>query len=497
MIYDIEKNLENIVSEISQKNSDFKVLTKVKNEIHLLPLWLEHMKSMGFKEKDIVIFDNYSDNEEFINILNDCSDKITVIRHSYNMDAVHVPSLLQDIYMAVCNSSDFFTFIDVDEFIYKFQLDTKDISIPSKQEMVEKLLALKDFDCFSLPWVQVNDMDFSSIGKIYKMFDFGKVIVNSKNFLEKFQTIDTSGTIMHLRHIAFFYRELKIYPRFTEFFVLHNKFISPERVLDINKRKIDLKLNLLGLSKSFDEIIENKSDILDQLKKEDFRTCWFLSYNLEEIELAEKIIKGQKAPSNDKKLSDEEVENLENFMNFDFYGNLPNISYSEYFYLVEKLSETKKCLIYGDGCIVPLAIKLGVRDIIVSLDKFEYYKYLSELSDKLLKSHVYSNARVYINYNDNDYLLWPWYEMSKHQIDTDLVFINGEKGLQSLITSILLAKTGTTIILKKDDLSEFHYIFKIQKYIEDFYAIDNFLIFEKKKIKEEALTKLLFKFYNI
>lgn len=491
MIYDIEKNLPDIVSEIEKRCSEFKILTKVKNESALLPLWLEHLKSMEFENKDIIIFDNDSDDEEFIKILTEISSEITVVRHSYNMDAIHVPAFLPGIYKAICNSSEFFCFIDVDEFIYKFDIENKKISPTSKKEILERLVSLREFDCFSLPWVQVYNTNFAEQSDLYKIFDFGKVIVNSKNFLEKFENIKSDGTIMHMRHIPFFYKELRPYPKFTEFFILHNKFLAPGRVIETNKRKIKLKLNSIGYKKSVEDIVKDKENTLNSIEKIDYRTFWFISYNLKEIEFAENVLEGKVSFPDKKHLSEEEAKNLETLMRIDFYRDFPDLTYSEYFFLVEMLSKSEVYLEYGTGSTIPLAAKLGNKNLILSSNND-----LPELEKKLEYLSAYLNFKFLVNVAENikDYLLFPWKSVAECGVDPDLIFIDSKNGLEALLVSLLFAKDGSTIILNGTDLLTNLYFHKLEKAIKQDYKVDRFCVFRKDRLtREDIIKKMLIK----
>jgi len=124
LIYDMDKNREVVVSKIKESKTQFKICTKVRDEVEFLPVWLSHLQECGFSLDEIIIFDNNSTEREVFEFYSSLPDDVLIVKFSGEMNQVHNTGMFYDIYEALCESSEYFCFIDADEFLYK--IDTEE-----------------------------------------------------------------------------------------------------------------------------------------------------------------------------------------------------------------------------------------------------------------------------------------------------------------------------------------------------------------------------------
>lgn len=93
-LYEWDKDRTYILRKIAETYGDFKICIKVKNEKELLPDLLSHLLRAGFSSEEIIIFDNTSDDREFLEYLDKISERFLVVKYSGDHNSVHEKSLV-------------------------------------------------------------------------------------------------------------------------------------------------------------------------------------------------------------------------------------------------------------------------------------------------------------------------------------------------------------------------------------------------------------------
>ncbi len=105
---------EEVCRKIQREHSDFKIVTKTKNERHLLSSWIEHHSGLvGLK--NLIIFDNCSTDKDVLALLEEVSDEAVVVKFSGFHNRIHRSAEFSKLYAALSCSSEYFCLIDSDE----------------------------------------------------------------------------------------------------------------------------------------------------------------------------------------------------------------------------------------------------------------------------------------------------------------------------------------------------------------------------------------------
>ena len=110
-----------LCERISGAPAVLKILLKTKNDPILLDRWIEHHARI-VAPQNILIFDNMSDDPEVLAIYARHPD-VLVIRFTGFHNNVHRVGLFGDLYASLRDSSQFFVFLDTDEFLTLFDGD--------------------------------------------------------------------------------------------------------------------------------------------------------------------------------------------------------------------------------------------------------------------------------------------------------------------------------------------------------------------------------------
>lgn len=111
-----EENADQICREIAGRESPIKVVLKTKDERFLLKRWIQHYIDL-FGSDGIVIFDNGSTNESVIETYEAYSDRILIYTYKGSVDTIHITTNFKRLYDALRQSSEYFAFLDTDEFL--------------------------------------------------------------------------------------------------------------------------------------------------------------------------------------------------------------------------------------------------------------------------------------------------------------------------------------------------------------------------------------------
>jgi hypothetical protein len=104
-----------LCSRIASVPAVLKILLKTKNDPILLDRWIEHHSKI-VEPPNILIFDNMSDDPDVLSVY-DQHPEILVMRFKGFHNNVHRVGLFGDLYASLRDSSQYFVFLDTDEFL--------------------------------------------------------------------------------------------------------------------------------------------------------------------------------------------------------------------------------------------------------------------------------------------------------------------------------------------------------------------------------------------
>jgi hypothetical protein len=105
-----------ICARIAGNPGRLKILLKTKNDPFFIRRWVRHhAKIVGLR--NLIIFDNMSDDPDILNFYADLADDLHVVRFAGFHDIVHHTSQIPELYAALATACDYFIFLDTDEFL--------------------------------------------------------------------------------------------------------------------------------------------------------------------------------------------------------------------------------------------------------------------------------------------------------------------------------------------------------------------------------------------
>lgn len=514
-VYNWDKEKDVIIQKISNMPAEFKVCVKLKNEKELLPDLISHLSKAGFLSEEIIIFDNMSDDEEFLEYLNKISERFLVIKYSGDHNLVHTKAFI-DAYKALAQSCRYFMFLDADEFPYWIDLENGDLLIEGMKNNLMKYLDEIDesYDTFHLIFRDYPDL-FDQIPKnMFRFLLWFKVLFKSKSILTNSKLINGSWNFPYIMHlIQAYFAGCRIYPKFIPVLLIHDKYKYPERTVRINLMKIirlrtiqNIIKDILGSDFSYDNysnlgnlarvFINNRDKILGSIT--DFVERSYVSRNIYEIEKALNEGHNRKGSYNMFKsfvLTNKEF--LKTLMHNKIFYGLPHLSYSEVIYFIDVLRTKSMYLEYGSGMSTILAMNFCSN--IVSVDNHQkWYETVRSYIAELKKLPFYEKINVYHQFVDtgkvgdwgmpldesgwknyHKYVLAPWKIAFKYGIQPDIILIDGRWRVSSFLVSLYFANKGATILFH-DYTNRPHYHI-VEEYIKPIEIIDTMAIFRKEK----------------
>lgn len=517
-LYEWDKDRTYILRKIAETYGDFKICIKVKNEKELLPDLLSHLLRAGFSSEEIIIFDNTSDDREFLEYLDKISERFLVVKYSGDHNSVHEKKF-SDLHKAIAQSSKYFMFLDADEFPFLMDLRNGGLKIDNfKNSLIKYLDEInEDYDTFWLIYPGYPTLFVEIPSSIYDNLIWSKPLFKSKNILNNDKFMSGKWDTPYIAHLINAYLAgCKVYPKYLPALLVHDKFKYPQRTVRINSIKIlrveavqdvinDLigkeftaKINYSDIEKIAKFLVDNKNKILDKLS--DVETYNYVNRNISEIEKA---------------LSTENIENTNKLYDvFDsfvrdnkdlleiltkskiFYG-LPHMSFKENIYLYNILREKSTYLEYGSGMSTIFA--MNYCNNVISVDNHpDWYGKVNGYISELKQLPFYESVNVYHEFiytgNVGDwgmpmdekgwkmyhkYILAPWKIAFKYNINPDIILIDGRWRVASFLLSLYFAKEGVTILFH-DYKNRPHYHI-VEEYIKPAEIIDTLAVFKKEK----------------
>lgn len=523
LIYDLDENREVVVSKIKESKTQFKICTKVRDEVEFLPIWLSHLQECGFSLDEIIIFDNNSTEREVYEFYSSLPDDVLIAKFSGEMNQVHHTGMFYDIYEALCESSEYFCFIDADEFLYKVNTEEgKFIHKDIKSSLYEFLSQNKDYDVVGLSWIQKDGFNFQNPDNIVDSLYFAKPLFNSFQYKSKLKRGMFQNHILQIPFSGG--NHLKIYPYFSPFILMHDKSRFPKRTIRVSIFKIS---RIFGLDFLYDELKPEQKNILSLAKKivfnknyliklaqdkRDYEASKYVEENIRRIEKALNLLKDGVIDnySEIRDLSTKEKNNIKELLLLPLFSDFPILPWKEFFYFKNQVSRSKVYLEWGSGGSTLLALKYGVKFIYSAETNKEWYVKIMEKVNLLKSASIYKDVNVKVSFIDlgptnewghpltnthykefHKYVLAPWIECMKDGNKPDLIFIDGRFRVACFLVSLLFADEGTEILI--DDYADRPHYHIVEKYVKPESFVGRMAVFKSKKVDVtiEFLSDLL------
>lgn len=207
-----------------------KILLKTKNDPILLERWIQHhLQIVG--PKNIIVFDNMSVDPIVLNVYAQYANQINIVRFSGFHNNVHRVELNGALYSSLAKASDFFVFLDTDEFLVLFDDDANHYH--KSEYLTRYLLENNAAKVFPGTWLYNTNWTFNQFVCGTEQKDlingvaWGKPIINSKTTLK--------GYINHNVQLDQNYFSTAVK---SNFFVLHMANLSPQQRILSNVNKL-------------------------------------------------------------------------------------------------------------------------------------------------------------------------------------------------------------------------------------------------------------------
>jgi hypothetical protein len=144
-----EANRSEFCARIEKVRSPIKILLKTKNDPFFIERWIaHHMKIVG--PESLIIFDNMSDDPEVLSVYRKYRGSINIVRFADRHFNLHHTYLYDDLYRSLAKSSEYFIFIDTDEYLVLIDDDDRyhaDDRIPAF------VMSNRNYDLFPSTWL--------------------------------------------------------------------------------------------------------------------------------------------------------------------------------------------------------------------------------------------------------------------------------------------------------------------------------------------------------
>ena len=215
--------------QIANKFAPFKIILKTKDEPDRLKAWIKHhAKIVGVE--NLIILDNMSSNEAVLDTYSEYENQITIFRFKGFHNRPHNTFDFPELYSALRESCDYFSFLDTDEYLTLY--NGADI-FQCGPEIVAFLNENKETHVFPGTWLQNltghgdRFMLWRPNGPLENGLKWGKPIISTRSHF--------SGTINHNTQID---HSLYTENLATNFFVLHRDRLSTAERIQANLRKL-------------------------------------------------------------------------------------------------------------------------------------------------------------------------------------------------------------------------------------------------------------------
>jgi hypothetical protein len=219
-----------ICERISSHIAPFKILIKTKDEPDRLRTWIAHHSGIVGLD-NLIIFDNMSTDQATLGIYAQFESELLIVQFDGFLNAVHHTRIFAELYAALRESCDYFTFLDTDEYLALY--DGGD-GFHFRKEIVSFLRDHKKTMVFPGTWLRnlpgCNNrfmLPQSGWPTLRYGLEWGKPVISS--------ACDVSGDLNHNRRVKY---DMLPNDLITNVFVLHRLQVSSAERIRINLQKL-------------------------------------------------------------------------------------------------------------------------------------------------------------------------------------------------------------------------------------------------------------------
>jgi hypothetical protein len=242
---------EECCARIERNRSPIKIVLKTKNDPFFIERWIKHhTKIVG--NKNLIIFDNMSDDREVLSVYEEYRDQVEIIRFSGSHNDVHHTLLYRELYRSLARSSEFCIFLDTDEYLILIE----DNKYFSDDRIVTFVGGNKGYDLFPSTWLW--NVNWSPV-----QFSCGTEVADLANKLACGKPLIRSDAIPtgYFNHNFQLGSRIFAPPFKTNLFLLHLAHLYPQQRISTNMNKLISR----GLARTSDspESLAQRDDITD------------------------------------------------------------------------------------------------------------------------------------------------------------------------------------------------------------------------------------------
>ena len=281
----MQTSFNELCSLIEKDKAVFKIVTKTKNEIFFIEKWIIHHLNI-LQDTKLIIFDNMSDDDYVKSIYEKYKNNMILVEFDGYMDHLHMAKWSMQIYKALSDSSEFFTIIDSDEYLYLWDGH----KIVKDSSIIQFLEENDDCNFFAPLWIENisdNEKLFSFNPLNLSSFHFGKPIINTKivpMFESAFKKIGVAA-LHHVRQLPIStYGKTK-----TKFVILHLKNLNKYQRIKSNMQKL-VALDVIKHDNDFSALLKIDLETINASGSRSARIVNINRYVRETRNLVEKIL---------------------------------------------------------------------------------------------------------------------------------------------------------------------------------------------------------------
>lgn len=242
-----------ICARIERVRSPLKIVLKTKNDPFFIERWINHHMNIVGPE-NLIIFDNMSDDPEVLSIYCRFRSQVEIARFTGPWFFMHHTYLFRDFYRSLANSSDYFVFIDTDEYLVMFGNDV----CYADARIVSFVEENRRYDLFPTTWLFNANWSSTQFGCGPRDYDLATNLACGKPLIRSDKIPD--GYVNHNFQLS-----TKIFapPFRTDLFLLHLSRLYPRQRIAANVNK----LIAAGATRQGEnlESIMRRDDITDQV----------------------------------------------------------------------------------------------------------------------------------------------------------------------------------------------------------------------------------------
>jgi len=248
-----DNNYAEICARIERVRAPLKIVLKTKNEPLFIERWIKHHQTIVGPE-NLIVFDNMSDHPEVLSIYRKYRGQVEIVRFADRWDNVHHTYLYGNLYRALAKSSDYFIFLDTDEYLVLIENDR----YYGDDRISTFVMDNKNHDVFPSTWLWNANWSATQFSCSLSPGDFANNLACGKPLIRS--TKIPTGYVNHNFQLS---TRLFKPPFRTSLFLLHLARLYPQQRITANLNKL-IAARVVHEQET-PESIARRSDITDDV----------------------------------------------------------------------------------------------------------------------------------------------------------------------------------------------------------------------------------------